>query len=63
VANDQVETPQQVAGVIAEALKYVPKERIFACTNCGMAPMDRGVAAAKLEALGAGARLARERLG
>jgi 5-methyltetrahydropteroyltriglutamate--homocysteine methyltransferase len=58
-----VETAEQVAATIAEAAKHVPKARIVACTNCGMAPMDRGIALAKLEALGAGARLARERLG
>jgi 5-methyltetrahydropteroyltriglutamate--homocysteine methyltransferase len=63
VASDVVETPEQVAATLAEAARHVPKERIVACTNCGMAPMDRGIAAAKLEALGAGARLARERLG
>jgi 5-methyltetrahydropteroyltriglutamate--homocysteine methyltransferase len=43
-------------------MKHVPKERIFPCTNCGMAPMRRDIAMAKLSALGAGARLARERL-
>jgi len=62
VASDAVETPGQVAATLAEAAKHVPKERIVACTNCGMAPMDRAIAAAKLAALGAGARLARERL-
>ena len=61
VASDTVETPEEVAGVIAEAMKHVPKERILPCTNCGMAPMDRDAAMAKLAALGAGARLARER--
>jgi 5-methyltetrahydropteroyltriglutamate--homocysteine methyltransferase len=61
VASDQVETAEEVAGVIAAAMKHVPKERILPCTNCGMAPMDRDVAMAKLAALGAGARLARER--
>jgi 5-methyltetrahydropteroyltriglutamate--homocysteine methyltransferase len=61
VASDEVETPEAVAGVIAEAIKHVPKDRILPCTNCGMAPMDRDVAMAKLAALGAGARLARER--
>jgi 5-methyltetrahydropteroyltriglutamate--homocysteine methyltransferase len=61
VASDKVETAEEVAGVIAEAMKHVPKERILPCTNCGMAPMDRDVAMAKLAALGAGARLARER--
>jgi 5-methyltetrahydropteroyltriglutamate--homocysteine methyltransferase len=63
VASDRVETPDEVAQVIAEARKYVPKERISPCTNCGMAPMRRDIAAAKLEALAAGAALARERLG
>ncbi len=61
VATDKVETPDEIAGVIGEALKYVPKERLYPCTNCGMAPMAREVAAAKLAALGAGAELARSR--
>jgi 5-methyltetrahydropteroyltriglutamate--homocysteine methyltransferase len=63
VASDRVETPEEIVGVIAEAMKYVPKERIRPCTNCGMAPMARDVAVAKLHALGAGAALARERFG
>ena len=62
VASDTVETPDEVAAVIAEAAKYVAKERIVACTNCGMAPMRRDVAAAKLKALGDGAKLARKKL-
>jgi 5-methyltetrahydropteroyltriglutamate--homocysteine methyltransferase len=63
VATDKVETPEEVAAVIGEALKHVPKARIIACTNCGMAPMRRDIAAAKLVALGRGAALARERFG
>jgi len=62
VATDKVESPEEVVAVIAEAMQHVPKERIQPCTNCGMAPMDRAVAIRKLKALGAGARLARERL-
>jgi 5-methyltetrahydropteroyltriglutamate--homocysteine methyltransferase len=62
VASDRVETPEEVADLIADAMKYVPKERIFPCTNCGMAPMDRDIALAKLEGLAAGAALARRRL-
>jgi 5-methyltetrahydropteroyltriglutamate--homocysteine methyltransferase len=61
VATDKVETPDEIARVIDEALKYVPKERLHPCTNCGMAPMARSIAAAKLVALGAGAELARSR--
>jgi 5-methyltetrahydropteroyltriglutamate--homocysteine methyltransferase len=63
VASDRVETPEQVASVIEQAMQHVLKERIYACTNCGMAPMDRSIALRKLEALGAGAALARERYG
>jgi 5-methyltetrahydropteroyltriglutamate--homocysteine methyltransferase len=63
VATDNVETPEEVAGVIEQVTKHVPKEHIVACTNCGMAPMRRGIAEAKLVALGKGAKLARERLG
>jgi 5-methyltetrahydropteroyltriglutamate--homocysteine methyltransferase len=62
VATDRVETPQEVADTIAAALEFVPAERLFPCTNCGMAPMRRDVAEAKLAALGAGAALARQKL-
>ena len=62
VATDAVETPEQVAAVIEDALRFVPAERLFPCTNCGMAPMSVEVAAAKLVALGQGAALARRRL-
>lgn len=60
VASDTVETPEQVAATIREALRYVPAERLFPCTNCGMAPMDRTIALHKLRALAAGAKLACE---
>jgi 5-methyltetrahydropteroyltriglutamate--homocysteine methyltransferase len=61
VASDDVETPDEVAAVIGEAMKYVAKENIIASTNCGMAPMRRDIAAAKLVALGKGAALARHK--
>jgi len=61
VANDTIETPEQITKLIGDVMKYVPKERIVACTNCGMAPMDRDIAAAKLMALGTGAALARKK--
>ena len=61
VASDTVETPEQVADVIGAAIKVVPKDKIVACTNCGMAPMRRDIAEAKLKALGSGAALARQR--
>jgi 5-methyltetrahydropteroyltriglutamate--homocysteine methyltransferase len=61
VATDAIETPEEVAAVIARAADYVPKENIIACTNCGMAPMHRDVAMRKLQALAQGAALARKK--
>ena len=63
VASDQVETAEEVAATIGRALRYVPPHRLIACTNCGMAPMDRAVAEAKLCALVEGAALAARRGG
>ena len=63
VASAEIETPEQVADTIGRALQFVPKERLFPCTNCGLAPMSREVAVKKLEALARGAELARQRYG
>ena len=63
VASDVVETPEQIADTIGRALQFVPKAHLIACTNCGMAPMDRGIAIQKLQALAQGAALARQRYG
>jgi 5-methyltetrahydropteroyltriglutamate--homocysteine methyltransferase len=63
VASDTVETAEDVVKVIDAVSKFVPKSNIIATTNCGMAPMRREIAEAKLMALGAGAALAREKLG
>ena len=63
VASDTVETAEDMVKVIEQVAKFVPKSNIVATTNCGMAPMRRDIAEAKLAALGAGAKLARERLG
>jgi 5-methyltetrahydropteroyltriglutamate--homocysteine methyltransferase len=61
VASDSVETPEEVAATIEQASRFVSVERLYPCTNCGMAPMDRSLAARKLVALSAGAALARGR--
>src|SRR5229473_1626004 len=63
VATDRIETPEEVAGTIEQAMRFVPMERLYPCTNCGMAPIRRDIALAKLAALGAGAALARKRFG
>ena len=63
VATDEIETPQQVAATIRAAMKFVPAEKLYPCTNCGMVPLDRSVALGKLKALAAGAALVRRQLG
>ncbi len=63
VASDAIETPEEVADTIGRALQFVPRDRLVACTNCGLAPMKRAVAQAKLHALAQGAALARQRFG
>ena len=62
VASDVIETPEQIAETLATASRFVARERLFPCTNCGLAPMRREVAEAKLAALGRGAALARARM-
>jgi len=62
VASDTIETAEDVVRVIDDVSKFVPKDNIIATTNCGMAPMRRDIAEAKLIALGAGATLARQQL-
>ena len=63
VASPEIETAEEVADTIGRALQFVAKERLIPCTNCGLAPMSREVAMAKLKALGDGAALARQRYG
>lgn len=63
VASLEVESPEKVADTLRRASEFVDPERILPCTNCGMAPLPREVAAGKLRALGAGAALLREELG
>jgi 5-methyltetrahydropteroyltriglutamate--homocysteine methyltransferase len=63
VASDAIETPEQVAATIRAAMKFVPAEKLYPCTNCGMVPLARDVAAGKLKALAAGAALVRRDAG
>jgi 5-methyltetrahydropteroyltriglutamate--homocysteine methyltransferase len=62
VASERIETPEDVAATLRAALRYVPADRLFPCTNCGMVPLARTVARGKLAALGAGAALVRQEL-
>ncbi|MGH8802574.1 MAG: methionine synthase, partial [Casimicrobiaceae bacterium] len=62
VASTEVETTEDVAAVIRSALRFVPAERLLPCTNCGMVPLARGIAQAKLEALARGTALVRREI-
>ena len=59
VATTKVETADAVAATMRTAMKHADAARLQCCTNCGMAPLPRPVAVAKLKALGAGAALLR----
>lgn len=62
VANHAIETPAEVAATLRAALQYVDADKLYPCTNCGMAPLPRHVARQKLQALSAGAALLRAEL-
>jgi 5-methyltetrahydropteroyltriglutamate--homocysteine methyltransferase len=62
VASLEVESPEQVASTLRDALSYVDAERMLPCTNCGMAPLPRAVARGKLQSLAAGAAIVRNAL-
>jgi 5-methyltetrahydropteroyltriglutamate--homocysteine methyltransferase len=63
VATDDIETPQEVAATLREALRYVAPAQLYPCTNCGMVPLSRQVARDKMKALVAGTALVRQELG
>ncbi|WP_395339587.1 methionine synthase [Ningiella sp. W23] len=62
VASKQVETPKEVADTLRSALQFVDAENLYPCTNCGMAPLPKHIASAKLKALSDGAEIARSEL-
>lgn len=62
VANNTIETPEEVAETLRKALQFVDADKLYPCTNCGMAPLSREVARGKLQALSAGAAIVRKEL-
>jgi 5-methyltetrahydropteroyltriglutamate--homocysteine methyltransferase len=62
VANNSIETPQDVADTLRKALQFVDADKLYPSTNCGMAPLSRRVARGKLNALAAGAEIVRKEL-
>ena len=62
VATNEIETPEEVANTLREALTYVDADKLYPSTNCGLAPLTREVARGKLNALAAGAAIVRAEL-
>ncbi|MDI5885652.1 methionine synthase [Cobetia amphilecti] len=62
VASNNIETPEEVAETLRKALQFVDADKLYPCTNCGMAPLSREVARGKLQALSAGAAIVRKEL-
>lgn len=58
-----VESPESIANTLLAAAEHLPPEQIQAAPDCGLVPLDASVARAKLSAMVAGAREARERSG
>ena len=61
-ASNTIETPEEVADTLRKALKFVDADKLYPCTNCGMAPLSREIARGKLNALSAGADIVRKEL-
>ncbi|MEE3215127.1 MAG: methionine synthase, partial [Pseudomonadota bacterium] len=57
-----IETPEEVANTLRKALQFVDADKLYPCTNCGMAPLSRQVARAKMDALSQGAAIVRQEL-
>ncbi|MBC2734379.1 MAG: methionine synthase [Desulfobacteraceae bacterium] len=62
VTPDRVETPEEVARVIRRALDHVDPERLFPCSNCGMAPIPYETALGKIKSIAAGTALVKKAL-
>ena len=58
----QIETPEQVASRVREALDYLPPERLLIAPDCGMKYLPRRVAFEKLQAMTRGVALVRKTL-
>jgi len=62
VASNAIETAEEVAATLRKALQFVDADKLYPCTNCGMAPLPRDIARGKLNALTAGAEIVRREL-
>lgn len=62
IRTSMIETPEKVAERIRKILEYVPPERVYLTTDCGMKALPRIVAKLKLKAMADGAQIVRDEL-
>jgi 5-methyltetrahydropteroyltriglutamate--homocysteine methyltransferase len=62
VASETIETPEEVADTLRNALRFVDADKLVPSTNCGMAPLARNAALGKLSALTAGTDIVRKEI-
>jgi 5-methyltetrahydropteroyltriglutamate--homocysteine methyltransferase len=62
IGKEETETPERIAERLLAAARHHAPERLQAAPDCGLVPLSRAAARAKLAALAQGARLARKRL-
>lgn len=62
LGTDRIETPEDVARRIRQALEFTDAEQIVPAPDCGMKYLDHDVAFGKLKALSAGAEIVRREL-
>jgi 5-methyltetrahydropteroyltriglutamate--homocysteine methyltransferase len=63
LGSSEVEAPALVADRIRAALEYIPAQQLVIAPDCGMKYLSREVAFGKLQAMVAGAELARAEVG
>ncbi|MGH2469985.1 MAG: methionine synthase, partial [Chloroflexota bacterium] len=62
VSPAPAEAEEAIAARIRGALAYVPAERLYPCTDCGMVPLGRDLASAKMRSLAQAAHIGRREL-
>jgi 5-methyltetrahydropteroyltriglutamate--homocysteine methyltransferase len=62
LSDMSVETPENIAARIRDAMRYAPPERLMVAPDCGMKYLPRDVAFRKLRAMALGAAIVRESL-
>jgi 5-methyltetrahydropteroyltriglutamate--homocysteine methyltransferase len=60
LSDGRIESPENIAAKVREALRYVPPERLMVAPDCGMKYLPRAVAYQKLRAMTLAAAIVRE---